>query len=153
MRKLPHLMVSAFLFCVLMSGAALADTVKAASPETGSVDVSGAWARPSVTKNGAVYLTLTNKGETEDALVAVASSVADKVVIHEMAMDGTIMRMRMLKRLVLPVGEPVTAAPGGTHIMLIGLKAPLKAGTAITLRLTFEKAGDAEISVPVQAQP
>ena len=141
-------MILSALLVVMMAGAALADGTK-----TGSVEVTGAWARASVTKNGAVYLTLTNKGAEADALTGVTSSVADKVVIHEMAMDGTIMRMRALAALPLPVGTSVTAAPGGTHIMLMGLKEPLVAGTSITLRLTFEKAEETEISVPVKTQP
>ncbi|MGV8997713.1 MAG: copper chaperone PCu(A)C [Parvibaculaceae bacterium] len=148
MRHLSKIIASAFLVLMMAGGAAFADGAKA-----GSIEISGAWARPSVTKNGAAYLTLTNSGKEADALIAVSSSVADKVAIHDMQMDGTIMRMRALPKLPLPAGASVTAAPGGTHIMLMGLKAPLVAGTMIKLHLTFEKAGETDISVPVQAKP
>ncbi|MDO8290873.1 MAG: copper chaperone PCu(A)C [Parvibaculum sp.] len=119
----------------------------------GDIAISGVWARPSVAKNGAAYLTLTNKGSGADALLSASSPVAGKVEIHDMEMDGTIMRMRKLDRLVLPAGETVAAVPGGTHIMLMGLNAPLVEGTAFQMRLTFEKAGEIEISVPVRQAP
>ncbi len=140
--------VSALFLVMLTAGLVEADGAKA-----GSIEITGAWARPSMTKNGAAYLTLTNTGAEPDALIAVASPAADKVLLHEMTMDGTVMRMRTLTRLPLPAGASITAAPGGTHIMLIGLKAPLVVGTSITLHLTFEKAGATDISVPVKAQP
>lgn len=119
----------------------------------GDIAISGVWARPSVAKNGAAYLTLTNKGGGDDALLSASSSVAGTVEIHDMEMDGTIMRMRRLDRLVLPAGETVMAAPGGTHIMLMGLSAPLVEGSAFPMRLTFEKAGEIEVSVPVRQAP
>jgi len=112
--------------------------------------VSDPWARASVTATGAAYLTLENAGEADDALVAVRSNVAEKAEIHDMTMDGMVMRMRKLERLALPAGETVRLAPGGLHIMLIRLHGPLAEGDAVPLTLVFETAGEIEVSAAVQ---
>jgi hypothetical protein len=116
------------------------------------VTVEAPWARPSTGKTGAVYFNITNNGSADDALVGVESDIADKVQIHEMKMDGAIMRMRKMDRLVLPAGKTVEVAPGGIHIMLIGLRQPLKEGDAFPLKLLLEKGSAIDVSVPVRAQ-
>lgn len=112
--------------------------------------VSDPWARASVTATGAAYLTLENTGGADDALVEVRSDVAEKVEIHDMTMDGMVMRMRKLDRLALPAGETVRLAPGGLHIMLIRLHGPLAEGDAVPLTLVFETAGAVEVSALVR---
>lgn len=138
-----------FLCAALIAGFAL--PVVPAHAAASEVVVSDAWVRPSAAKTGAAYLTLTNKGAQADALTSVASAAAEKVQIHSMEMDGTIMRMRRLDALPLPAGEAVQLAPGGLHIMLIGLTAPLKVGDTVELKLSFEKSGPLDIRVPVQS--
>ncbi|MBX3489646.1 copper chaperone PCu(A)C [Parvibaculum sp.] len=115
-----------------------------------SIVVSDPWARASVTATGAAYLTLENAGGEDDALVEARSDVAEKVEIHDMTMDGMVMRMRKLDRLALPAGETVRLAPGGLHIMLIRLHGPLAEGNAVPLTLVFEKAGEIDISATVR---
>jgi copper(I)-binding protein len=67
-------------------------------------------------------------------------------------MEGDVMRMRELEKgLEIPAGGTVTLAPGGFHLMLIGLTAPLKAGTRVPVTLVFEKAGSIDIELDVQA--
>src|SRR3546814_7663300 len=77
------------------------------------------------------------------------SPVAEHVEIHEHVMDGNAMRMRPVDGVPLPAGGMAELQPGGYHVMLIGLKHPLKQGEHFPLTLTFEKAGTVTIEVPV----
>tara|TARA_R110000868_G_scaffold162252_2_gene393321 strand:- start:128 stop:640 length:513 start_codon:yes stop_codon:yes gene_type:complete len=138
------------LMSVLLIATGVLTPVHAA---TGDVMVSGGWVRPSAAKTGAAYLTLTNNGATADVLTGVESPAAAKVQIHTMEMDGNIMRMRKLDGLALPARESVSLAPGGLHIMLIGLTGPLNAGDEVELHLSFEHAGGLDVRLPVQSKP
>lgn len=100
-------------------------------------------------KTAAVYVTLMNHGAEADALLKISTPAADMAMAHETTMTDGVMKMREIERLELKPHETTTFAPGGNHIMLVGLKAPLKAGEQITMVLTFEKAGDVTIDVPV----
>ncbi len=104
-------MISPLLRAVLLF-LALAGLAAPASAGNG-ISVADPWARASVTATGAAYLTLENAGTEDDALVEVRSDVAEKIEIHDMTMDGMVMRMRQLDRLALPAGETVRLAPGG----------------------------------------
>ena len=101
--------------------------------------------------SGGAYLTIENKGDEADKLVAAASPVAKSVEIHTMAMEGDVMKMREVSGIELKPAAKVVMKPGdGYHLMLMGLKQPLKAGDKFPLTLTFEKAGKTEVSVLVQ---
>lgn len=134
------------ILLVLMTGAPLSQAAETGSPIT----FSDVWARPSATATGAVYLTMTNEGESDDALVSVASDVAAKTEVHEMTMTDMVMRMRKADSVALPAGQSVAFAPGGYHVMLIGLKHALAAGDDLSLTLRFEKAGEIVLTVPVE---
>jgi copper(I)-binding protein len=109
-------------------------------------------ATPGGAQVGAGYMTITNKGAAADRLVAAASPAAGQVKIHEMSMDGGVMKMREVAGgLPIDAGKSVALAPGGYHLMLMGLKAPLKAGDKLPVTLTFEKAGNVEVTLDVQA--
>jgi copper(I)-binding protein len=97
---------------------------------------------------GAAYLTI-HGGDAADRLLSAASPRAASVELHTMTMDGAVMRMRQIDALDVPAGAAVTLAPGGLHLMLQGLKAPLKQGETVSLILTFEKAGQRRIDAPV----
>jgi copper(I)-binding protein len=84
-------------------------------------------------------------------LVAASSPVANIVEIHEMKMDGDVMRMAPIASLDLPAGKPVVLRPGSYHIMLIDLKQPLKAGDSVPLTLSIEGADKKKETVNVQA--
>jgi hypothetical protein len=121
------------------------------------VTAAGAWARPSVqgqTSSG-VYVTLTASEPL--TLVGVATPVAGVADVHEMKLEGDVMRMRALDSLALPAGKPVEFKPGGYHLMLQQLKAPLQPGTSIPVTLTFRTAkGETRqlaMQVPVTATP
>jgi copper(I)-binding protein len=112
--------------------------------------VKDAWARatPGGAQTGAAYVTIVSR--TDDRLTAVASPVAKTVQLHTMSMDGGIMRMRPVAAIDIPAGEAVTLRPGGFHIMLEGLKQPLHEGQSFLLTLSFEKAGDRQVTVIVE---
>ena len=114
------------------------------------IAVSDAWARASVTATGAAYLTVSNSGDKDDLLLEVRSRAAEKVEIHDMTMDGMVMKMRRLDALPVAAGESVALAPGGKHIMLIGLVEPLSEGMTVPLTLVVESAGEIEVSAPVR---
>lgn len=120
----------------------------------GDLAIGHPWSRatPGGAKVGGGYLTITNNGSAPDRLVAAtAASVADHVEIHEMAMANNVMTMRKLDNgVAVPAGKTVAFAPGGYHLMLMGLKAPLKEGDRVKATLTFEKAGPIEVTINVE---
>jgi periplasmic copper chaperone A len=119
-----------------------------------SITVEQPWSRatPTGAKTGAVYMTLDNKSSTADRLTGASSDVADKLQIHEMKVENGVIQMREIPGgLPIPAGGSVVLKPGSYHVMLIGLKKPLIAGEKIPLTLTFEKAGNISVTVPVQA--
>jgi Uncharacterized protein conserved in bacteria len=99
---------------------------------------------------GGGFMTITNTGAEDDRLLSAASDAAAKVELHEMAMEGDVMKMRpMADGIVIPAGETVTLEPGGLHVMFMGLSAPFIEGETVTVTLTFEKAGAVEVELPV----
>lgn len=110
-----------------------------------------AWARttPPGATTGAGYLAIANSGPA-DRLVAVTSPAADKVELHESAMEGMVMTMRPLGPLDLPMGETTTLAPSGKHLMFLGLKAPFVAGAKVPVTLTFEISGERKLELEVR---
>jgi len=97
-------------------------------------------------------MTLDNKSGTADRLTGASSDVADKLQIHEMKVENGVMKMREVAGgLPIPASGSVVLKPGSYHVMLIGLKKPLTVGEKFPLTLTFEKAGNISVTVPVQA--
>ena len=109
-----------------------------------TVDVKNAWVRTSVPgqKATGAFMTLTAKDGAK--LVNVSSPVAGVVEVHEMKMDGDIMKMRAVPTLDLPAGKTVELKPGGYHIMLLDLKAPLAKDSAVPITLVFQDAKGVE---------
>lgn len=109
-------------------------------------------ATPGGSKVGVGYMTITNKGAAMDRLLSASSPAAGKVEIHEMTMQGGVMKMRELPSgLPIEAGKTISLAPGGYHLMLMGLKAPLKQGNKVPVTLNFEKAGKIDVTLDVQA--
>jgi len=98
---------------------------------------------------GGAYLRLENHG-APDRLVSVRAAVCRTVELHTSQMDGDVMRMREVDAIDLPANKVVALQPGGTHVMLVGLKAALKEGDSFPLTLKFEKAGEVTVEVKVQ---
>jgi hypothetical protein len=88
---------------------------------------------------------------TDQKLVAAASPVAKIVEIHEMAMDGGVMKMRAIPKLDLPAGKPTELKPGGYHVMLMALTKPLAEGETVPIALTFEDAAGKRQTIEVKA--
>ncbi len=96
------------------------------------------------------YMNIGNSGMAGDRLVAGSADFAAKVEIHEMAMDGDVMKMRPVEGgLEIPAGGSVELKPGGYHVMFIGLKEQMKPGEKRKAKLVFEKAGEVEIEFDV----
>ena len=85
-------------------------------------------------------------------VVAASSPVAQVVEIHEMKMDNGVMKMPAVEALPLPAGQPVTLKPGSYHVMLMGLKAPIKAGETVPLTLTVEGEDKQRTAVEIKAE-
>lgn len=121
-----------------------------AAPE---VAVEAAWARPTApgAKVGGAFLTLVG-GPRADRVLAASSPAAAVVELHTHIMEDGVAKMRAIPAIEVPAGGKVELKPGGLHLMLINLKAPLKAGETIPLKLRLEKAGEIDVQVPVAAQ-
>lgn len=144
------------VFEILAATALTLAAILALAPGVRASDimVMGAFARASAVstaKAGTAYLTLMNHGAEPDRLLSMSSDVADKAQLHETIQENGIAKMRAVESLDLPAGATVELKPGGLHVMMTGLKAPLAEGGSFTLRLTFEKAGEVEVKVPVGA--
>lgn len=100
-------------------------------------------------RTGAVYLSVTNTGTAPDRLVSASTAAAETVELHTTVRDGNVMRMQPLTGIDVPAGQTVTLAPGGLHVMLIGLKGPLNDGSSLALSLNFQRAGKVDVTVPV----
>lgn len=153
-----------FLAAALVSFAALhpaaagdtaspAMTAETAAPVTvGGLTIEGAWSKAMLPgqKVGGGFLTIANKGSADDKLISAASPVSPSVQIHEMAVVNDVMEMRQLTdSLVIPAGQTVEFKPGGLHLMFMDVPEPFKEGGTVPVTLTFEKAGVAEVMLPI----
>lgn len=138
----------AALAALLLSAPAAAQT------RAGDIVITDARSRetPPLGKVGAAYLTLTNTGKSADRFLGGSTPAAAELQIHEVLNTDGVMRMRQLEQgLALPPGQTVKAAPGGIHLMLMGLKRPLKAGATVPVTLRFERAGPVAVTFKVVA--
>lgn len=120
--------------------------------ELGPLKIDHPWARATLPGQsvGGAYLSVHNRGSAPDRLLGASTPAAALVEVHEMRMEGDLMRMRELPALDLPAGKQVKLSPGGLHLMLMELKRPLKVGDRLALRLRFEKAGEVELTLHVE---
>jgi len=116
----------------------------------GDLMISGVWARttPPSAKTGAAYFLIKNTGKADDVLTGVKASISKKTEIHETQMQGDIMKMMHVGRIVIPAGGEAALKPGSFHIMFMGLHGPIKEGDTFPLTLTFERNGEVEVIVP-----
>ena len=139
-----------FAFATGLTIAAVVAVVIAA--HAGDMMVSGAFARASATptaKAGAVYFTIHNEATTPDKLTGVATDAAQSAMLHENVEENGVVSMRHVMELPIAPNATVKLDPRKLHVMLMGLKAPLKKGEHISLTLTFERAGEVKVDVPV----
>jgi periplasmic copper chaperone A len=139
---------------IVLAFAMLPLAAKADSARIGDLVLSDAWSRatPPTANTGVAYVTVSNQGGEADRLVAVEATVAARAEMHMHLMDGDIARMRPVQAVDVPPSETIVFRPGGLHIMLVDLKAPLKEGEGLPLTLVFERSGrvrvDASIGEP-----
>jgi copper(I)-binding protein len=107
---------------------------------------------PASPDTAAVYFTVQNTGDGDDALLAAATDIADEVQLHRTVMEGGAMKMQPVPRIAVPAHGEARLARGGLHVMLLGLRRPLREGDRFELRLTFERAGAVTVVVPVRSQ-
>lgn len=142
-----------FKFKTSLAAFALMATASGAFAQ--DVKVDNPWVRATVAgqKATGAFMTLTAKEGSR--LVGIASPAAGLAEVHEMAMQGDVMKMRAVPELDLPAGKAVALKPGGYHVMLLDLKAPLAADSSVPLTLTFKDAkgveSKTELTVPVRA--
>lgn len=135
-----HLVLGTMLFAV--PAIALA--------QQNGIQIENAWSRAAMAgRTGVVYLTITDTG-APDSLTAASSPVASKADLHKSFTDNGVAKMRDVTTLSVEPGKPLTLSPDGYHIMLTGLKQPLKQGDTFPVTLSFAKAGQVTATVTVQ---
>ena len=119
----------------------------------GSLKIGHPWARatPKGASVGGGYMTITNTGTASERLTGGSSAVAQSFEVHEMKMDGGVMKMRPVARgIEIKPGQTVTLDPDGYHLMLVRLKEQLKQGSRFKATLEFAKAGKVEVDFVVE---
>lgn len=138
---------------LLIAVAAIAAVPAAAHDYTaGDITIGHPWSRAAgAGGTGAGFLKLTNNGTQPDRLISATSPLAPVVELHTMVRDGDVMRMRPVQDITIAPGQTVELRPGGFHIMLVGLTAPMNQGTRVPLTLRFERAGEVQVELAVEA--
>lgn len=138
---------------LLAAAAALAARPAAAHSYTaGDIRIGHPWTRAAgANGNGAGFMRLTNGGAQPDRLLSAASPIARTVELHTMVRDGEVMRMRPVQDIPIAPGQTVELRPGGFHVMLIGLNAPMQQGGRVPLTLRFERGGEVQVELAVEA--
>ena len=130
--------------------AVLITTPLAAFADEAGIHVDHVWSRAAMAGHeGVVYLTITDTG-TPDMLTGVTTPVAAEAALHQSIDDHGVTKMRPVGSLPIEPGKPVTLAPGGYHIMLMGLKQTLKQGDSFPVTLRFAKAGQVTATATVE---
>jgi copper(I)-binding protein len=130
---------------------ALAATLGLALPAAAQISVADPWVRGTVAGQKATGAFMQLKSATDMALVGASSPAAKIVEIHEMKMEGGMMKMSAIDKLALPAGKTVDLKPGGYHVMLMDLTSELKDGQAVALTLTLEDKAGKKSNVDVKA--
>ena len=144
--------MKSFLFALAF--ALVAGTASAHEYKAGSIEIKHPWARatPKGSEVAGGYMKLINTGKETDRLVGGSMPTAGKFEIHEMSMDGNVMKMRPLPNgIEIKPGQTVELKPGSYHLMFVGLKAPFEQGKRVKGTLQFEKAGAVEVEYAVEA--
>ncbi|MBR0673739.1 copper chaperone PCu(A)C [Neoroseomonas soli] len=132
--------------------AALALPAQAHDYTAGDIAIGHPWSRAAgANATGAGFMRLRNTGTQPDRLLSASASIARAVELHTHVRDGDVMRMRPVEAIVIAPGETVELRPGGYHVMLVGLAQPLVQGTRVPLTLRFERAGEIQVELAVQA--
>ena len=143
--------LAAALGALAVLGAAV--PAQAHEEKTGDITIVHPWSRPAAQgQNSVIYLEIRNRGAADDRLVAVGTPLASKVELHQSTMEEGVHRMEAVEGIVVPAGGAVALAPGGLHVMLVGLKFMLMAEETIPVTFTFEHAGAITTGVAVEVR-
>lgn len=121
-----------------------------ASSAWSQVAVSNAWVRATVPGQQATGMFGTFTSKQDSTLVSASSPVASSVEVHEMKMEGDVMKMRAIPSLALPAGQAVALKPGSYHVMLMGLKKPLPDGSSVPIKFVVEDAQKKQSTIDVK---
>ncbi|NPA12706.1 MAG: copper chaperone PCu(A)C [Aquificae bacterium] len=118
------------------------------------IEIEDPWVRavPPNMKNSALFMEIENEGDEADVLLKVESDISKMVQLHKTVNENGVMKMVHIDKLVIPPHSEVKLKPGGYHIMLMGLKKPLKEGDKVKFTLIFKKSGKIQIEAPVKAK-
>jgi copper(I)-binding protein len=138
-------------FLPLAAGLALVATASQAL--AGDVIAMHAFARATAPTavNGAAFMVLMNQSDSDLAVVAAQTEVAERAELHTHIKDGGVMKMRHVDQIALPAGQEVVLQPGSFHIMLMGLKAPLVQGEQFALQLELSNGQSLAVSLPIES--
>jgi copper(I)-binding protein len=134
---------------ILLAALLLASCSKGGPPD---IRISDAWARETISgqTSTAAYMVLTNRGSGDDRLVSVSAQAPAMAMLHSSDSSDAVSRMRPMESgLAIPAGATVELKPGGTHVMVTGIRAPLNVGDTVTLTMRFEKSGEQPVDVRV----
>ena len=148
-----HLSQAATLSALCLFASAMVGSVSAHGYKIGELDIEHPWARatPAGAPVAGGYMKITNKGTTPDRLIGGTAVPAGGFEIHEMKMDGEVMKMRMLANgLEILPGQTVELKPGSYHVMFTKLNAGFPVGEKVKGTLVFEKAGTVEVEFNVE---
>jgi len=131
---------------------AFATSIQAQDAKVGAIKIENAYVRATAPGQPAAgaFMKIDNSGAA-DQLVSASSPAAGEVQLHQMSMEGNVMKMGQVKDIAVPANGSVDLKPGGYHIMLMNIKAPLKVGETVPVKLKFAKAGEVEVKLPVNA--
>ncbi|MCC7425431.1 MAG: copper chaperone PCu(A)C [Alphaproteobacteria bacterium] len=131
--------------------ALLSASVRAHDYTLGELAIGHPWTRATNGRVGGGFLTIHNTGSQPDAILRAHSPAARVMELHTMTMTDGVMRMRPVPRIELPPGATVTLRPGGLHLMLIDLAAPLRQGGTVPVTLDFARAGSITVELRIEA--
>jgi copper(I)-binding protein len=137
---------------ITIGGSVLAQNISQ-TVSTSAIKIENAYTRATMPGQQVAggFMKIENKGNSTDQLLSANSPIAGEVQLHEMAMEGNVMKMRQVKDIAVPAGGAVELKPGGLHLMFMNIKAPLSAGETVPVKLKFAKAGEVEVKMPVNA--
>ena len=132
---------------------AFATSIQAQDAKVGAIKIENAYVRATAPGQPAAgaFMKIENGAAASDQLVSASSPAAGEVQLHQMSMEGNVMKMGQVKDITVPANGTVDLKPGGYHIMLMNIKAPLKVGETVPVKLKFAKAGEVEVKLPVNA--
>jgi copper(I)-binding protein len=136
-----------YQFCGLLAAMLLNANVYA-----GDIQIEGAWSRATATGQKAAVMDFSITSKKPAILLAVSSTASKTVEMHSMTHEKGMMKMREIKEIEIPAGRRVTLGESGYHLMLVGLKAPLKAGEKIPLTLTIKLSNNSTVKVDAVAE-